>query len=178
MHIIFGFLGSVVTILWLLHRLAEMGIDLGGLNPWLWQRRRKWRKQYEANPIFSIESPMESAALLVIAVAKADGEMSSLEKKELLTAFDSEFGISKRDAAGLLISSNHLLGSGDEIRRNLKGVLQPSLEAFTTAQLSSTLTLVRRISEVDGPATEMQEVIVTAATKIFQSQTEPKGKWD
>ena len=45
MHIILGALGTIVTILWLLHRLAEMGVSLGGLNPWLWQRRRKWRAQ-------------------------------------------------------------------------------------------------------------------------------------
>ena len=156
MHIIIGFLGSVVTILWLLHRLAEMGIDLGGLNPWLWQRRRKWRKKYEANPIYAIDSPMESAGLLLTAVAKADGEMSSLEKRELLAVFESELGLSKRDAAGLLISSTHLLGSGEEIRANMKGVLQPSLETFTVEQITSTLDLIKRFSVVDGPTTEMQ----------------------
>jgi len=46
MHVIIGFLGSVVTILWLLHRLAEMGIDMGGLNPWTWRRRRNFRQKY------------------------------------------------------------------------------------------------------------------------------------
>lgn len=41
MHIVLGLLGTLVTILWLLYRLAEMGIDLGGLNPWAWRRRRQ-----------------------------------------------------------------------------------------------------------------------------------------
>ena len=37
MHIILGVLGAVITILILLNRLAEAGIDLGGLNPFLWR---------------------------------------------------------------------------------------------------------------------------------------------
>jgi len=43
MHIIIAFLGTIVTILVLLDRLAQAGISLGGLNPFLWRRRRKWK---------------------------------------------------------------------------------------------------------------------------------------
>ena len=39
MPVILGFLGSIATILVLLRQLAEAGIDLGGLNPFLWKRR-------------------------------------------------------------------------------------------------------------------------------------------
>lgn len=44
-----------------------MHIVLGALNPWSWRRRRKWRAAYEANPVFSITSPMEVTALLIAA---------------------------------------------------------------------------------------------------------------
>ena len=40
MHIILGALGSIVTILYMLDRL---GIDIGGLNPFYWYRRRAFR---------------------------------------------------------------------------------------------------------------------------------------
>ncbi len=178
MHIIIGFLGSVITILWLLHRLAEMGIDLGGLNPWLWQRRRKWRNLHVENPIFRIDSPMEATALLVTALAKADGEMSSVEKKEVLSIFESGFSLSKRDAAGLLISSNYLLAKGDEVRSNLRAVLKPSLDEFKPEQLSSALELLERIAKVDGPTTDMQHDILDEAAAILNEKLGPKGKWD
>lgn len=177
MHVIIGFLGSLVTVLWLLHRLAEMGIDLGGLNPFLWQRRRKWKKNYEANPIYKITSPLEATALLITATAKADGEMSSEEKKEVLRMFEKEFNQSKREAAGLLISSNHLLGNGEELRNNLKSILAPSLNSFTPEQLSSAIELVRKIADVDGPASEMQLDILNNATAILNEQKAPKKKW-
>lgn len=75
MHIVLGFLGIIVTILVLLNRLAEAGIDLGGLNPYLWHRRRKWRNKYQGNPVFKIENPMDATAILMVAATKADGDM-------------------------------------------------------------------------------------------------------
>lgn len=178
MHVIIGLLGSIITILWLLHRLAEMGIDLGGLNPFLWQRRRKWKKQYEANPIFILDGPMEVTALLITATAKADGDMSSEEKREILSIFENDFQLSKRDAAGLLISSSHLLGKGDEVRDQLDKVLNPSLENFTKEQAVSAIELLKRISEIGGPATEMQSELIHKATAILERPLTPKKKWE
>ena len=178
MHVIIGLLGSIVTILWLLHRLAEMGIDLGGLNPFLWQRRKKWRKQYEANPVFLLDGPMEATALLITATAKADGDMSSEEKREILSIFENEFQLSKKDAAGLLISSSHLLGKGDEVREQLDKVLNPSLENFTKEQALSAIELIKRISELGGSATEMQSELIHNATVILERPITPKRKWE
>ncbi len=113
MHILIGLLSSLVTILWLLDRL---GIDLGGLNPWAWRRRRNWRKQYTANPVFAIESPMQATALLVVATAKADGDLSSEEKQAIQAMFEATFQLSPKEASGLFVASSHLLGTGEEVR--------------------------------------------------------------
>lgn len=176
MHIVLGALGSIVTILWLLHRLAEMGIDLGGLNPFLWRRRRKWKKHHDANPVFKIDSPLDVTALLMTAVAKESGDMSSEEKAEILKIFADEFHLSKTEAAGLLISSSHLLGKGDEVREKLNTVLEPSLSKFTDEQSKSAVELLRRISLVDGPCNELQEKLIKNISEIFQS-TSQAGKW-
>ena len=69
MHVLLGILGSIITILILLKRLADSGIDLAGLNPFLWHRRRKWRMKVEGNPIHAISSPMELTALLRAAMS-------------------------------------------------------------------------------------------------------------
>ncbi|MEL6447087.1 MAG: TerB family tellurite resistance protein [Pseudomonadota bacterium] len=178
MHIILGALSSIVTILWLLHRLAEMGIDLGGLNPWLWNRRRKWRQQYQGNSIFNVTSPMEVAALLIAGTAKADGDMSSDEKAEILRIFEDEFGLSKRDAAALLISSTYLLGKGNELYDQLKRVLKPSQEKFNEEQAESTVALMRRIAERDGDAHEVKDALINEAEQLLRKPHEDaKKKW-
>ncbi len=178
MHIILGVLGSIVTVLWLLHRLAEMGIDLGGLNPWLWRRRRRWRQQYQANPIFSLQGPMDATALLLVATAKVDGDISSEEKRELLRLFETEFHQSKRDAAGLMISSTHLLGSGEEVRSQLPKVLKPSLDAFTPEQAQSALELMQHIAEFDGKApSPLQSDLIGEASQVLGKLFQPREKW-
>lgn len=178
MHVVLGFLGTVVTILWLLHRLAEMGIDLGGLNPFLWHRRRKWRKHYDANPIFKIDTPLDATALLITAIAKSGGDMSSEEKHEILSIFENEFHLSKTVSAELLISSSHLLGKGEEVRNNLDGVLSPSINNFSPEQAQSAIGLIDRISNVGGAPNDMQQQLVNNATNILGKVSEQKGKWD
>lgn len=177
MHIILGTLGSVVTLLWLLHRLAEMGIDLGGLNPWLWRRRRRWKQTYEANPVFRIESPMEVTALLITATAKADGDMSSEEKQEILRMFEQEFSLPEKEASELLAASAHLLGRGEEVRDRLEVVLAPSLENFSSEQATSAIALLHRIAAVGESVTQSQRDLVSQAEAILAKKDAPVGKW-
>lgn len=177
MHIILGILGSIITILWLLHRLAEMGVTLGGLNPFLWHRRRKWRKHHDANPIFKINSPLEATALVLAAIAKADGDMSLEEKNELLAIFEKEFHLSAEDAKSLLISSTHLLGKGDEVRDNTGAVFKPSLESFTEEQANSAIELFNRIASFAEPPSDAQQKLVNNATAVLARVIQAKPKW-
>ena len=177
-HIILGLLGSLVTILWLLHRLAEMGIDLGGLNPWLWHRRRSWRKKYEGNPIFALESPMEATAVLIAGTAKVDGDMTSEEKTEILRIFEQEFNLSPRDAASLLTSSTHMLDKGDSLRDNLEAILKPSRESFTADQAASAIELMRRVAKIGGTSAPIKAELVDAAEAILRNDERPRSKWN
>ena len=144
MHVLLGILGSIVTILVLLKRLADLGIDLAGLNPFLWHRRRQWRNKVEGNPLHAISSPMELTALLMTATAKIDGDMSSEEKKALLSFMEKEFELSKRDAADLLTASAHMLGDGIELHKNLDSVMRPSLDNFSEIQARAASALFGR----------------------------------
>lgn len=174
MHIILGALGSLVTILYLLDRL---GIDLGGLNPWLWRRRKRWRDQLEGNPIFSITSPMEATAVLLTGVAKADGDLSSNEKSEILGIFESEFSLSKREAADLLSAAAYLLGRGDEFRSNVSAVIAPSLDSFTKAQADSAVELMQKVAHLGSQGADIKSGLIDAATAAFDEKFADKGKW-
>ncbi|MFK8013832.1 MAG: TerB family tellurite resistance protein [Gammaproteobacteria bacterium] len=178
MHIILGALGSIVTILWLLHRLNDMGVSLGGLNPWLWQRRRRWRSQYDANPVFQIDRPLEATALLLTAVAKADGDMSAQAKTALLDTFEQEFKLSANDASSLLRASVHLLGAGNEVNDNLSGVMAPSVDAFTDEQWTSVQELLERIAKADGSPSVVQRDLLAQIGAFIAQQQQPSGKWD
>jgi len=178
MHILLGILGTIVTILILLNRLAEAGIDLWGLNPFLRRRRREWQKKLEGNPVYHVDSPMEATALLMTAIVKVDGDISSEEKRALLSSFHNEFHLSKRDAAGLLNSSAFLLGKGEEVRTGLEKVMEPSLGNFTEEQAKSALELLENLCEV-GPSSgnALKREFVERVRQIFDGHFEPQGKW-
>ena len=177
MHIVLGILGPIITVLILLNRLAEAGIDLGGLNPFLWQRRRKWRNQYTGNPLFQIESPMDAAGILLVSTAKADGDISLEEKKALQAMFEKEFNLSSKDAAGLFISSVHLIGDGVQLRAEVERFLKPNKEQFSQAQIALTLRLLNEVAAVGGSAHPNTTQFLASVAKELQAGNGKSREW-
>jgi len=177
MHIILGVFGSVVTILILLNRLAEAGFDLGGLNPFLWHRRRKWKKHYQGDPVFKINSPMDATAILMVAIVKADGDMTREDKSLLLRLFEEEFKLSKKDAAGLLISSVHLLGDGTQVRNNVRKFLTPSQKAFTALQALSAVALMNRVASASGAIHPNAQELIDLTVGMLQPDRARQPTW-
>ena len=177
MHIILGILGTIVTILVLLNRLAEAGIDLGGLNPFLWARRRKWKKQYQGNPVFNVDDPMELTALLMVAVAKIDGDVSSEEKHRILELFQQEFKMSKREASGLMVSSVYLLKDGSEISAQLAKVMEPAKEKFSTEQAESAIKMLNTVAEIEGKTSDLKTELINAVQAGMAVKFQEKTTW-
>ena len=147
MHIL---IGLITAITGLLFALEHHGIDIGWINPWAWRRKRKWLKKYRENPAFTLDNPMDAAALLLTAVAKIDGDLSLEEKAKLKQIFEEEFKQDSRQASQLLSSSVYLLGIGVEVFDRPKDVLAPSLDKFTSQQKKSTLDLLKKVMDIGG----------------------------
>lgn len=177
MHILLGALTTIVTILILLNRLAEAGIDLGGLNPYLWNRRRKWRKAYAGNPVFKIEDPMDVTAILMVAAVKSDGDMTKEDKGFLLKLFEDEFHLSKKDAAGLMISSTHLLGDGTEVRENIGKFLLSSKESFTEHLAESAISLISQATGDPEKTHPNTQQLLQCVKKELLSSTSTNQTW-
>ena len=169
MHIL-AILGAIITILILVRRLDESGIDLGWLNPFLWARRRRWRQKYHANPLFGITDPRDLAALLAVATARRDGDLSSDEKTGLLELFGREFNVPAKTASGLLTSSCYLLGDSQAFLDNPQGVMKPALETMTNEQRHATVHLLEQAAELGGGASELQRELVAELTARLAPQ--------
>ncbi len=175
---ILAILGAIITVLILLNRLAEAGIDLGGLNPFLWNRRRKWSKKYEGDPIFKVSDPMDATAILMVGIAKSEGDMTKESKEKILSLFESEFGLSKKESVSLLISSTHLHGTGEELRANVKKILKPSINSFSVTQAESALSLTKSLAE--GTDSEITRKLFNDIKDSFDTvfkKNEPR-RWD
>ena len=172
MHILLALITAIATILIVLKRLADNGIDLAGLNPFLWRRRRNWRLQLEGNPVFSIDNPRDMAALLVAGVAKIDGEISAEEKHAIRNEFETTFSMSADQATELLASSAYLLRDGEVLRSQLASVLKRANEYLTGEQVDSLFEMMNRVALVDGAPTT-QQVEYIAAVKRHVTPPQP-----
>lgn len=177
MHAMLAVLGTVVTILVLLVRLADAGIDLGWLNPYLWYRRWKWQQKVSGDLVYSLDSPMDVTALLMVAVAKCDGDMSVEQKRLILGLFEQEFHLSPREASALLNSSAFLLKDGDAVLANLGKVLAPSRERFTRDQAESAKKLIARVGSCEGKPSAIQAELIEATWAMLSKSLPQETKW-
>lgn len=177
MHIILGMLGILGSIIYILNRLLDLGIDFGWLNPFWWQHRRKWRKKYAGQPIFKVDNPMDLAALLIVGLARVDGDISLEEKSVILEMFKDEFNLPEGDAAALMTSSVYLLGKGEEFRDQLDKILKPGIDKFSEEQITSTLEMLRKISVLNSSQVALKKEFMGKIERHFQLLLEPKGRW-
>lgn len=177
MHILLGLLGTIITILILVNRLSDSGIDLGWLNPFSWKRRREWSEKYHANPLYSLDSPMEVTAVLMVALAKCEGEVSQEQKKELINKFREVFHLDEEQAAGLLTSSSFLLKEDVSSVKAMDKLLAPSRDKFTSEQVSSAVGLLNHIANFDSPSTSLQREIIEKFRSTLESKACAEAGW-
>jgi hypothetical protein len=178
MHIILGALGSIVTILFLLHRLAEMGIDFGGLNPFSRRRRRAWRQKFDANPVFALEDPRDIAGVLVVGVAKLDGDMSADEKRAVLDELEKTISLAPAEARELVASSVYLIGDGSVIRNQLGEALGNAKDRLSASQSESLVAMIERIGAIDGPPSAEQRTMIDEVRTTLLAPETPQGTWN
>ncbi|MCU7843568.1 MAG: hypothetical protein KZQ93_06975 [Candidatus Thiodiazotropha sp. (ex Monitilora ramsayi)] len=177
MHIILSVLGVIVTILILLNRLNASGVDIGWLNPFAWKRRREWAKKYHANPIYSLDSPMEITALIMVALAKSEGEISTEQKQEILNKYQQVFHLSESAAVDLFSSIVFILKEDISAIRNTQKLLDPSGEKFSPEQASSSISLFKHISILEGPENTFQREVINEFEGYFRSKFKAANEW-
>ena len=173
MHIIIGFLGSLVTILYLLDRL---GIDIGGLNPFYWYRRRAFARKFGADPIYSIDDPIHLASLFVIGVAKLDGELTAEQRRVAQQQFESAFSLSETDASALFGSASHLLAAPQLLDDQLGKLADKNKDSFSNEQAESLLSMMVTVVTSDGEASAAQRQFIDKLRAAFV-QPQVEGTW-
>lgn len=177
MHIVLSVLGVVVMMLILLNRLSANGIDIGWLNPFAWKRRREWSKKYHANPIYSLDTPMEVTALVMIALAKSEGDISAQQKREILDKFQEIFHLSENAAVDLFSSLVFILKDDVALVKNIRKLYAPSESKFTPEQAMSSLSLFKHIANLEGQANSFQQELIDSVENYFDSKFKDGMEW-
>jgi len=174
MHVLIGLLGSLVTILYLLDRL---GIDLGGLNPFYWYRRRAFAKKWGADPIYSIDDPIHIASLFVIGTAKLGGDLTADQKQAAQRLFESHFSMDANEASGLFGSAAHLLAAPQLLEGQLSKLADRNAGRFSSEQADSMLRMMTEVAAADGEPHATQREFIDKFRQQFVPQKTPQGTW-
>lgn len=175
MHIL-GILGAIVTILVLLKRLADAGIDIGWLNPFLWHRRRSWRKRHDADPIHALDDPLEVTALLMLAIARTSGEISAEQKRLLLDSYATNFHLDEAQAAKLMAASSFLLRDGSELESKLETLVGKSVQRFSPEQAVSACDLCRVIAHGESTPSPAQARLLARIERVLAARAPAPGR--
>ncbi len=160
MHIILGLITTVGGVIWALYRLQNSGVDLNSFNPFYWARRRSWEKQLGTKEIHRLQSSIEAAALLVVAMARLEGEVTREQKKEITSLFVKEFGINQSVALDYYTSSSHMLKDVMNISSEVRNVLKPTKAEFKSNHVDALLEMLSMVSRAEGPANAEQELLL------------------
>ena len=174
MHIVLGVLTALVSILFLLNRL---GVNLGGLNPFDWRRRRSFARKYSADPIYSIEDPIHVAALLIIGAAKLDGDLTAEQKKVAQEQFESNFSLDSRAASQLFGSAAHLLAAPQLIDTQLVSLADKNKGHLSQDQSESMIQMMIEVASADGDLTAKQSEFIDSIRSQFVRSETSEGTW-
>lgn len=177
MHVLIAAITAVAGLLWALNSLQRSGFNPSSLNPFLAYRRWKWTRQHGTKPIYRLERPMDVASVLLLGIAKADGTITSDQKKELLALYQSEFDISRDEASDLLLASSHLIRDEIYLVDHLDKILAPSAERFESDSIASLLRMMRQVALLDGSINTEQQKLIDATEAYFASKAPKAQKW-
>ena len=80
MHVVIGVLTALAGLIWAIVALQKAGVSISAFNPFLWHRRMNWKNNISEKPLYTLSDPMEVAAVLILGVAKCEGEISAEQK--------------------------------------------------------------------------------------------------
>ncbi|MGH8176785.1 MAG: TerB family tellurite resistance protein [Steroidobacter sp.] len=177
MHIVIAVITALAGLFWALNSLQRSGFSFDSLNPFAAYRRWQWRQTYGGRPIYKLDRPMDVAAVLLLGVAKADGAITSDQKKELLGMFQDEFGISRDAASDLLLASSHLIRDEIYLVDCLDKIMERSASRFEPDSAAALLRMMRRVAALDGSMNAEQQKLINATDRYFEERQKQPGKW-
>ncbi len=177
MHIIIGIISAIAGLIWALHSLQNAGVDLNALNPFTWARRRKWAKQLGVKPMHALKNSMEAAALLVVSIAKSEGEITRDTKMNILEIFEEQFGIKRNASIELFSSSAYMLQDTVNMEQEVRHVLAPSKDSYKPNHIQTLLDMMHKVASLEGEASQTQQAIIDAVKNELTMDTEQPSKW-
>lgn len=173
MHILIGLLTVITGLVWALNSLQNAGVNLNAFNPLTWLRRRQWEKRLGTKPMHALTRSMDAAALLVVAVAKEHGDITRETKREILSLFEQEFGVKRKQSIEMYSSSIYMLKDVLNMAGEVRLVLQPSKRSFEPSHVTKLLCMLNKVASLEETTTSQKDIIQAVEQAFNDSEGVP-----
>lgn len=177
MHIIITLITAIAGLLWALNRLQNSGVNLNAFNPFFWMRRRQWEQKLNIKPIHSLHNTIDAASVLMVAMAKMDGDITREQKSEILTMFETEFKLLANEAVESYGASSYMLQDTVNIVGEVKNILAPTLDKFESHHKRALMEMLNKISTMEGEPTKEQRELIVEVELQFECTKSENPKW-
>lgn len=167
MHVVVSLLFAIAGLCWALQALYNSGF-LDFINPFKARRRIGWRKKTAQSPLYCIDNPMEVAAVLIIGVAKMEGDITREHKEFILGLFEKTFCLSNRDAVELFKATEFLLREQHDLSSCLSKVIRPSRANFDYDRTASLIELMRQSAGFEDDITRNQQDLCSSVRTLLR----------
>ena len=175
MHIIIAAITAIAGLIWALNSLQRSGFDLNSLNPFYWIRRKRWEEK-QINPLYSVETPREMAALLMFGVLKQAGDPTAEQKKNLLDLYENELKFGPKESNEMYSLASYLINTDPNYTHKVPQLMAPALQDITEHQLSSTYELVERVATFSNTPNAAQADFLKAISETVEKR-KAKSSW-
>ena len=174
---VIAILTALTAFLWALYRLHTSGFGLKALNPFYLLRRLKWQDRANTKPVHLIENPMEAAALLLVATAKLDGEITREQRNLIIQLFITEFSLTEINANELYAASSYLLKDVGNILPEVRLILEPCKAAFKPNHIETLLEMLNKVASAENSPTVAQNELILEVRKHLAPTKSEKFNW-
>jgi len=120
---------------------------------------------------------MDIAALLVVSVAKANGEITRDTREDILAIFEKEFGVSNKRAVEMFTSSAHLLRDVLDMEGEVRHVVAPGKDQFQSSHIEKLIQMMEQASRLENGPSDAQTAILNAVKKEFRDSGSETKAW-
>lgn len=158
MHIIIGGLIALGTIFWAITRIMDGAGDIK-----MASRRYAWQKKYDEKLVDILTDPRQSAAILMVQIAKYDGDLTAHQNQAILQEIKTQFQATHDQAEEFLAFARMALGQVVDVTNIMGKVLRPLKENYSPELKQELLKMLTVIGE-----TENQKLILQQESLINQ----------
>ena len=162
---IFGILGALATvgvIIWRLTILLQVGREAADAAHGLANLPRKMRFQSRAGKtgVEVINDPREAATLLMLEVARADGEVTSSQKATIRGQMSTRFEMSEDEANEMLTQVAWLSRELPEPGAAIGRMVRLLRDTVTPGEIAELTAMMRAVAFADGDPNDAQLALI------------------